>query len=272
MQKLALLIALTLVTGVLPARAAGMALTGIPSDAASSDKELWRRVMVEFYGKYDKQQKCWIGKSGGKRYCMRPHTLDKVSAGGATHYFIAIGGHPIEDGYDYHACSGTLGLLVLSDADKRLGIVARNGGYEDFGGFGTVPAEENFDVHRIGAPDSFAWTIVDGWMGQGISTTSTSIFGILGDQVKNLGHLPHSFSDEGNCENGVNMMTQEKCTSVSFDAVYEADGGTARFGAIQLNGTGTWKGMSFSQSYRATFDDQAMAYRVPAGFPEDFSP
>ena len=266
------LIVFTLIILTSPAHAAEMALTKIPSDGATSDKDLWRQVMAAFYGKYDKRQKCWIGRSGGKRYCMRPHTLHKVSAGDATHYYIAIGGHPIEDGHDCHACAGTLGLFVLSDVQKRLGIVASNDGYEDFGGFGTVPLEENFAVHRIGVPGNFAWTIETGWMGQGISTSSISIHGIVGDQVRDLGHLPRSFSDEGNCDNGINMMTQEKCTSVSFDAVYEAGGDNPRYGDIVVQGSGTWKGMPFNQSYRVSFDEQAMAYRIPADFPADFSP
>ena len=265
---LSLLAALAFTAG--PAIA--MELTPIPSSAAASDKTLWRQVMTTFYGKYDKTAKCWIGKASGKRYCMRPHTLHRISAGSATHYYLAIGGHPIEDGHDCHACPGTLGLFVLSDETRTLGIVARNSGYMEFGSWGTVPPEENVAVVRIGGPASFAWAIETGWMGHGIATTSISIQGVVGDQVMDLGYVPRSFSDEGNCENGVNLSSGEKCTGVSFEPVYNADGGTDRFGPIVVRGSGIWKGEPFNQSYTVTFDPQAMTYRIPPDFPEDFSP
>jgi hypothetical protein len=272
MRKILIASLMVLCGMALPPKAAEMVLTRIPATAAKSEKDLWRRVMAEFYGKYDKAQKCWVSEHGGKRYCMRPHRLHKVSAGKATHYFIATGGHPIEAGYDCHACAGTLGLIVLSDAGKTLGIVARNSGYEDFGGFGTVPAEENFEVHRLGAPGNYAWTIAGGWSGQGITTTAISIHGIAGDQVKNFGRAPRGFSDAGNCDNGINLMTHEKCTDVGFEPTYDVDSGNARFGTILIKGSGVWKGQPFDRSYRISFDETAMTYRIPPDFPEDFLP
>jgi hypothetical protein len=263
---------LTLVFTALPAGAAELQLTTIPSDAGRSDKQLWRGAMAEFYGAYDKKLKCWVSTSEGERYCMRPHTLHRVSAGEATHYYISIGGRPLGDDKECHACPGAMGLIVLTDATKTLGIVARSAPYLEIGSWGHVPPEENVAVHRIGQPANFAWTIADGWMGQGVQATWVDIHGVIGDQVQNIGKLTTGFSDEGNCDNGINMMTEEKCTDVSFEPVFQAEDGSTRFGTILLKGSGTWKGAPFAATYRAVFDEAAMSYRMPADFPPDFIP
>jgi hypothetical protein len=253
-------------------RAAEFELTNIPSDLGSNDKELWRRVMGNFYGKYSKTQKCWVSKGEGKNWCMRPHTLNRVSDGTATHYYMAVSGQKLGDANDCHVCTGALGLFVLSDAKPTLAIVARSAKYMDYGSWGRVPPEESFAIHRLGPPANFAWTIENGWSGQGITVTSTEIFGIAGDQVKSLGQLPKSFSDQGNCENDINMMTKEKCSDVTFETLYESGMVTERFASITLKGSGTLKGQPFTESYRVNFDPATQGYPEPPNLPAAIKP
>lgn len=252
--------------------AASLEVTKIPSSIAGNDKELWKQVMAGFYGKYDRRQKCWVRKAEGKSWCMRPHTLHRVSDGAASLYFMAIGGGPLGEANDCHACAGALGLLVLTDAHPNLGVVAKSARYMDYGSWGKVPAEESFAVHRIGAPANFAWAIENGWTGQGVTATWTDLFGIIGDQVKSIGQLPAGFSDEGNCDNGVNLSTQEKCTAVSFETLYAASRTDETFASIMLKGSGTLKGETFGQNYTVDFDRTSMSYKEPADFPAALKP
>jgi hypothetical protein len=254
------------------ALAAELELTNIPSELARDDRQLWRRAMAEFYGRYDKRQKCWIGKAKGTSWCMRPHTLNRVSAGDATFYYLAVGGHKPGEDNACHACAGALGLFVLSDAKAQMAIVARSEKFMDFGSWGRVPAEENFAVQRLGQPGNFAWVIENGWSGQGVTVTWTDMFGILGGEVKNLGQLPRSFSDEGNCENGINVSTREKCSAVNFEAVYEADKTSEAFASILLKGSGTLKGQPFAGTYRVDFDPATLTYPAPPDLPDAIRP
>jgi hypothetical protein len=253
-------------------RAAEFELTNIPSDLGPNDKELWRRVMANFYGKYSKTQKCWVSKGEGENWCMRPHTLNRVSDGAATLYYMAVGGQQLGEANDCHACTGAMGLFVFSDAKPMLAIVARSAKYMDYGSWGRVPPEESFAIHRLGPPSNFAWTIENGWSGQGITVTSTEIFGITGDQVRSLGQLPKSFSDAGNCDNGVNMMTQEKCSDVNFETLFEAGKTSEAFASIVLKGSGTLKGKPFTESYRVDFDPTTQSYPEPPNLPDAIKP
>ncbi|MCB1377758.1 MAG: hypothetical protein KDK89_05230 [Alphaproteobacteria bacterium] len=271
MRKIRLALSLScLLIASFPLRAAEVTLTTIPSTAAHRDKDLWRRAMTAFYGPYDKTQKCWVGNFDGRRFCMRPHKLQKVSAGQSTRYFLAIGGKPLDEDNSCHACAGAMGLFVLSDATPMLGLVARNDGYEAMGSWGDAPPEENVDIHRIGTPDTFAWTIRTGWTGQGVMSEVLLVRGLVGERVVDLGQIPLSYSDEGNCEDGTNLMTGEKCSSVTFEPVYAAEGG--RFGDILLKASGLYKGESLTATYRMLFNAQTMAYGLPENFPEGLSP
>lgn len=255
-----------------PLRAAEYELTDIPSSAAKTDKELWRKVMAGFYGKYDKAHKCWISRSDGADYCMRPHTLHRVSDGAATLYFLVVGGNTLGGDNECHACTGVLGLLVLSDARPQLAIVARGPRFMAYGSWGRIPPEENFTIHRLGQPANFAWTVEGSWTGQGITVSWTDILGLIGGEVRSLGHLPRSFSDAGNCDNGVNMMTQEKCSEVEFDTLFETAKTGQPFASITLKGSGTLKGEPFTASYAVDFDSKAMLYPTPAGLPQEIQP
>lgn len=253
-------------------RAADFELTNIPSSIAGKDKELWEQVMASFYGKYDHRQKCWIDKVESKSWCGRPHTLHRVSDGTATLYYMAVAGVLLGEANDCHVCTGALGLLVLSDAKSELGIVAKSARYMDYGSWGKVPAGAAFAVHRIGVPANFAWTVENGWTGQGITVTSTDIFGVVGDQVRNLGHLPKSFSDQGNCDDGINMTTHEKCTDVTFETLFEAGKTSEAFASIVLKGSGTLKGKPFADSYRVDFDRATQSYPEPPNLPDAIKP
>ncbi len=265
-----LLLALPLFTAVTPALA-GTA-TAIPSTAAQNDKQLWRQVMAEFYGRYDKKEKCWVSKTADHSYCMRPQTLNRIADGSRHLLFLSVSGTTLGEDNSCHACTGTLGFLILSDQGKTLSVVARSEPYIEAGSNGEAPTEDKVSVHRIGKPGSYAWAVDSSWMGQGISVTTKVIYAMIGEQVKEVAQLPAAFDDQGNCDNGTNLMTNEKCSELAFGFTFEAGTADEAYMPILMKGSGTLKGEPFTQTFTARFDKATMTYPMPEGMPEDVNP
>lgn len=237
--------------------AAGMR-TGIPSASIDTPADFWKAVMEHFYGGYDRSRKCWVGEIDGEPHCMRPHRLDSVSSGGAVRHFVVAGGYKIEgnDGpANCHACSGSLGLIVLEEAGGELELVARNGLAEAAGAWGEIPPEENFRLREIG-PGRHGWTMQTGWAGQGYVYGSFVVYGVSGSDVIQLGHIPVHADNSGYC--GEDMP---KCFVHDYELVFgSGSGGT--FHDIVLRKIGGEA--EDPEGFRIPFDETALKYQVPA--------
>ena len=203
MQKIVRFIGLCVLLAAATPASAGV-LTGIPGSAVASPKAFWSAVMQEFYGPYSKRQKCWLGTVGGVTVCMRPHLVNSVAIDGVITHFVVTGGYaPDNDGSraDCHACSGRLGLIVLRDGD-RLELVARNDLAEEVGSWGTIPAEDQFRLQRIG-PDAYGWTMRSGYTGQGYTGIGETVYGLVGDKVVDFGFINTHSDNGGACGDGM---------------------------------------------------------------------
>lgn len=258
---------LFLVTGI-------AAAATIPAKAVQDPKTLWRMVMEDHYGPYDKTLKCWTARIGGDHVCMRPHRLDQVTIRGVSHLFLAIGGSRLgDDGQpqEAHVDSGMLGLVVLRQDGATFRLAARNDLHTPFGSFGNVPSEEAFAVREIGPDDAYGWVATDGWMGQGHVLTSATIFAPVGDKVVNIGNIPDHYDNSGNCENGKVMGSDVACTDYSSELIFDSADRSGRFYPIIVKVTGTREGVTIDKAFTTTFDPATFAYRKIEGLPEEFA-
>ncbi|WP_417423989.1 hypothetical protein [Hoeflea sp.] len=224
MARLLLFLGFCMLAGLGPVRS--QVLTSIPASTVDDAKSFWGAVMEEFYGPYSKRSKCWIGKAGAERLCMRPHLLSSVMVGREVTQFAAMSGHAIQpDGShaECHGCAGKLGLVVLRAAGNRLALVARNSLFEDIGSWGMAPPEEAFRVVRLGK-DNYGWLVESGFTGQGYTQGGVSVFGVLGDKVVDLGFIDTYSDNEGTCGDGLGA-----CYRHSYEIVSDAASGSARF-------------------------------------------
>lgn len=245
----------------------------IPIRTASEPKAFWRTVMQEFYGPYDKHNKCWIGRVAGEALCMRPHRLDQVPIKGVTHYFLVMGGSKLDEGGEpqmSHADSGVLGLVIFKENGKFLKLVAKNDLHTPFGSFGTLPDEDQFAVREIGPKDTYGWVANGGWTGQGLRITSSEIFAAIGDTVADIGSVPNHFDNMGNCENGKVMNSGEPCTDYSFTLMFDSANQNDRFFPAIVKLTGTREGKLLDQTFVSKFDPGKMTYGKIDGLPKEF--
>jgi len=272
------LLALAMIAAGVPALLTGGAVaetslsaTHIPSTDTGKPKQFWRQFMVELYGPYDRKKKCWISKSGSTRYCMRPHTLDTVSTANGPRYYVSVGGTSFDaagNSNECHGCGGALDLFVLRKDGEHLGIVARNAPYMEFGSWGSVPTEDQFHLQKIGAGDNFAWVIESGFTGQGITISHASVFSAIGDKITQIGALPLSYDDDGNC--GPSSTADEKCSNYSFNISFDTSS-AEKFVPVRLVGSGVYKDAPFSRTYVVKFNRDRLKYIVPADIPSDFA-
>jgi hypothetical protein len=235
----------------------------IPASAVNEKKELWRAAMNAYFGKYDKNARCWISKDTEGEYCLRPHTLHRLWRSQKTRYYLTVAGTRQGDG-DCHGCSGRMGFLILQDSGgANLDLLAVSKSPFAVGGWGQAPFEESVFLQRLGTGSNFAWVIEGGFTGQGTTYGWSDIFGVIGNKVENLGQIPQSFDDGGNCDNGVNVTTSIKCSSYEFEINFSATEEPTRFSPILLTGTGNRQGQPFSTRVRIPFDDSKGAYQVP---------
>ncbi len=249
------------------ARAEGV-LTKVPSALADSPKDFWRAFMAELYGPYSKSKKCWISKHQDETFCMRPHTLTAVKQNGKTRLLLSVAGRVAKDGNDCHACTGNIAYYVLDPSGERMAIIAQSEPYLASGAWGAPFPEDRIRVSQIGPNDSFGWVAEGFWMGQGNSVENYAIMGVVGDKVRELGTLPKSYSNEGNCENGKNLMSGDPCSSYAFELTFDTSK-PDRFSPAILRVTGTNKGVSLAATYMASFDEKEFVYKLPADMPED---
>lgn len=200
--------------------AAPAAAITISADAASNPKTLWKAVMTEAYGPYDAGRKCWIGKSGGNEYCMRPHKLDAVD-GGARLFIAVASAQGSAD--SCHGCGGYLGLLVFDrQPDGSYRLAARNSLFDGAGSWGEVPPEEAFKLTRIGA-QAFAWVVELGFTAQGHTGISQIIYVPVGSEVVDFGFIPTHHDDCG---------ANDVCGSYTYGLRFEPGTGKEYFDAI----------------------------------------
>jgi hypothetical protein len=241
--------------------------TSISSALVGMPTEFWAAFMSEFYGGYDKTKKCWTSKYQGKDYCMRPHKLDVVSAEGNKWLFAAIGGEQLDENGEpvlCHGCSGAMGLFVLSEAGSTLGIVAKNGLYEDFGSWGAVPDADQLAVRQLGAGGSYGWIISTGETHSGTTTGYYNLYGVVGDAIVSLGTIPAHFDDQGSCD--------KRCSDYSFELIVDASSGDQLFYPLVLRASGERKGRLFNNTYRLVFDKSSLMYRIPPDLPQEVKP
>jgi len=260
-------------TMVLCAVFSGALAGSIPVRTASEPKVLWRMVMEEFYGPYDRHKKCWVGRVGSETLCMRPHRLDQTVIKGVNHYFLVMGGSKLDDSGELqqsHADSGVLGLVIFKDDGQFLRLVAKNDLHTPFGSFGTLPDEDQFTVREIGPNDTYGWVATGGWMGQGLTISSSDVFAAIGDTIASIGSLPNHFDNNGNCEDDKVIGTGEPCSDYSFTFMFDSLSQNERFYPAVLKLTGTREGKFLDQNFITKFDPNKMTYGKINGLPKEF--
>lgn len=246
----------------------------IPADAAAQPKILWRLVMEDYYGPYDKVRKCWVGHIGGEQLCMRPHRLDQVAIHGVDHIFLAIGGTRLgDDGQplESHADSGALGLIILKADGASLKLVARNDLHASFGTFGAVPAEDQFALREIGPEETYGWVATDGWMGQGVVIQNSTILAAVGDKIVSIGTIPVHYDNSGNCEDGKVIGSDTPCTDYSAELLFDSANKSGRFFPVIMKLKGSREGVTLDKTFNTTFDLDKLTYRPIDGLPEEFA-
>jgi hypothetical protein len=246
----------------------------LSSSLLQQPRPLWREFMKAFYGPYDHSRRCWTARREGQAYCMRPHRLDQVTSDGQKFAFFVIGGSRMDENGDLeqgHPDPGALGLVILRDTGGHLELVAKNSLFEDFGAFGTLPPEDQFEVHQIGPHATFGWTANSGWAGMGIDVEATSIFAPVGDTVKFIGRLPHHFDDRGNCSAGNAANTP--CSDYTFDFAFDSQDQSGRFYPVVLTLSGSRAGVQYDQTFVVHFDPEKFRYEdiknLPSGMEDD---
>lgn len=275
MRKPSLLASLTalVVLGAFHASSSAAAAP-IPADAAQQPKILWRSVMEDYYGPYNKAKKCWVARLDGQRVCMRPHRLDQIAIHGVNHLFLVVGGTVLgDDGQpmEAHVDSGALGLIVLKTAGDTLKLVAKNNLHEPFGTFGTVPAEDQFAFREIGPDETYGWVATSGWMGQGHVISSAKIFAARGKEIAAIGDIPNHYDNSGNCENGKVLGSDKPCTDYSAELSFDMSDKSSRFYPIIMKVKGTREGVALDQTFTTTFDSARSSYKPIEGLPEEFA-
>jgi hypothetical protein len=246
----------------------------IPADAARNPKSLWRLVMENYYGPYDRARKCWVATLQGEQVCMRPHRLDRASIHGVGHLFLVIGGTVLGDDdqpRESHVDAGALGLIILKAGGASLELVAKNDLHAAFGTFGAVPAEDQFELREIGPDGTYGWLATSGWTGMGQTITSTTIFTARNGDIVSLGDIPNHYDNQGNCENGRTIDAGEPCTDYSADLRFDTSDRTSRFYPVIMTVKGTREGVTLDQTFTTKFDEPSFTYKAIDGLPEEFA-
>ena len=246
--------------------------TTIPVASLDKPAEFWSAAATEFYGPYDKKLKCWIGNvqgdNGPARLCMRPHKLISVDGTNAKQHFLAFAGYEInaERGHDNcHACSGTMGLVVLEASGATLSLVAKDGLNTAIGSWGEAPHEDSFELRQIGEDGGYGWVIHTGYTGQGYTYLHASVLGIIGDRIVDLGFIPTGFSDEGNCDdNGKNYSSGLPCSNYEAELLF-TEPSINGFKSIHLAHGGSFEGEDYQDLVVVPFDAAEGKYKVPEG-------
>jgi hypothetical protein len=248
-------------------------MTNIPSSLTKQHAKLWKAVMANFYGRYNRSRKCWIGKfrveGDTVLVCMRPNKLEVTSNGKYRFFHFSIAGHFLfKDGTkpDCHPCQGAMGLITLSDAQKKLAVVAKNSLYEKIGPWGSAPPEENFSIQKLGPRGNFGWLIKGSYTGQGINPSWVDVHGHFADTIRKIGSIPLGYSmwcEGGKSSDGV------PCPDYSFEMAFDTTERTTAFYSIILKGSGLREGKRFNPIFRIPFNRKSLSYTLPGGLPAE---
>ncbi len=250
-----------------PAQAAGIA-TNIESASVNTPAEFWAGVMEFFYGPYNRQLKCWNstvkGENGPVNVCMRPHKLTSVNSGNVQQHHVVMGGYELNEQNgrsDCHACPGVAGFAVFQSGGPTLDLIGKSILAMSMGSWGSVPAEENFELRIFGDGPAYGWVVSYGYTGQGYTYLNDTIYGMVGDRIREFGLVPTGFNDAGNCENGKNFNEQPCSDYVStLDFV---DNPANAIHDIKLSYSGYRLGENKDGFAFIPFDPESMRYQVP---------
>jgi hypothetical protein len=241
--------------------------TGVPSRSVATPKAFWKAFMKFQYGPYDKQKKCWIGKSKDRSFCMRPNTLERVQVGGRPMVFLTANGAVIDPNNECHACPGNIGYFVLDASGPTLLVTAKGDPFLESGSYGQAPGEGAVKIRQIGPGGTYGWTQETSYTGQGVTATNMIVKAVVGDQVRSIGGALIGYNDDGNCEDGKSLTSGKACTNVTFEATFDT-AAKDRFSPIVLRSTGLYEGEVFDKTFVAKFDEKSFLYVEPADLPE----
>jgi hypothetical protein len=239
----------------------------IPVSTANNDKEFWRIFMREVYGPYDANRKCWVGQQGKDRFCMRPNSLNRITAGGRTLLYATAAGQVIADEpQDCLNCTGNLGLFVLAPESGTYAIAAQSGLYVEDGVNGAAPTGDNLQVVQVSADGTHGWlSKIEGSSGA-IHFENANVYAPLGNTVQNLGNMPLFYNDmDSDCfieDTGNADDCSDYTATLTFDTTQPGP-----FAPVQLHFTGNYKNKPLAKTFTATFDATTQKYVFPQDMP-----
>ena len=250
--------------------------TSIPSSLAYDEKRLMPKVMSEFYGSFDREKACWISKHEDATYCMKPIRLDVRWSSGRKMLFVVAGGQtldeegrPLQD----HAAHGVFGLIVLTPNGANLGVLATNGLYEEFANYGRYPQHDTVTVHKLGPNGKYGWVEAEYlWFSGhgGPEVRGASVYGMIGNSVKDLTTITSYYSDEGT--GGCGPEVEVSCTTLSVKYTFDTHSSASSFYPLTLQVSGIQKGRPFRGNYRLVFDEKSLKYLRPENVPDEIMP
>lgn len=242
--------------------------TSIPITFAGKPKELTDRLMAEIYGPYNQKHSCWLGAHGKTHYCMKPVHIETIDDKKYKRVMIAIVGAEISGDVlsECHVCQGALGLIVLAEAGSHFAVVAENGLFEKFGGFGGAGLE--FAVSKLGVGDVYGWLISERVSGAGEFMTVVHVYPLVNNNIFQNGMIITGYNDKYRCS----ASTTNDCSDISGELSVDTShpSGDSIFYDLILNASGTREGSAFRGSYRLT--PQYSSYTGPPDIPEELKP
>ncbi len=161
--------------------------------------------------------------------------------------------------------------MIFEAGDAGFVRVAANNLHEEIGSFGEIPPKDQFEVREIGPDEDYGWIATTGWMGQGISISSTNVYARVDDTIKLIGTLPAHFDDQGNCENGKLLTDGGPCSDYDFEIGFDTKLKSDRFYPALLGLRGNDQGTKTSREYTSRFDPLSFPIGKIDGLPQAFA-
>jgi hypothetical protein len=236
--------------------------TGIPSEIAKDQKELWRQVMNKFYGRHDPKRKCWESNSADKNFqsnCLSPYILEKVPTNEDTDYYFVVA-DLVTGGF--HSSPGVGGYFLLNDRHPTLELVAAD--FYDVMGFefGLPPPVSNFRLERIGNGQYLAWTVTAQATYGGCTIALQDVVAVTNGKFESIASLPRLNSDK-------HAFEHPDYFEYEFTFEYGGKDSAEQFAPIVMNVSGTRTGKPITGEFRATFDKSLLKYVLPKDLPND---
>ena len=213
-------------------------------------------IMSKLYGPFDKNAKCWVGKSPeGNLYCMKVSSLHFVNQ---QIYLLAVGDSmsTLTQGGAAHAESGNVGGFVLEDASDGIRVVAA-GPFNQLGSFGAAPQDWRFVALN---------STVRGWIGesggtfQGYSSSAMTLLTPIRRKVVDVTpKIFVSMDDSGAC-------VKSTCTTLEATASLEESNAPYRNLVLTVKGSKDGKTYPLKQ-FVSRFDAAKGVYSAPKGWP-----